>query len=91
VEYDYISLIIKPQKEILNLKDSADCFVKDIPTLLLSLFFLSFVCSDRTKQLNYLIIEPGEFIAGKTKATPLTILHQCILSSVSATDSLHSN
>jgi hypothetical protein len=55
VEYDYVSLIIKPQKEILNLKDNTDCSVKDIPTLLLSLFFLSFVCSDRAKQLNYLI------------------------------------
>lgn len=67
VWYDYLSLTINPQKEILILKDNTDCFVKDIPTLLLSLFFLSCVCSDRRKQLNYFIMEPGEFIAGKTK------------------------
>jgi hypothetical protein len=45
-----------------------DCFMNDNPTLHLSLFFLSCVCSDREKQLNCFIMEPTEFIAGKTTA-----------------------
>lgn len=45
-----------------------DSFVKNIPTLHLSLFFLSCVRSNRTKQVSYFIMEPREFIAGKTKA-----------------------